>query len=186
MKALTLTFALLLLCTGAALASTPDGQTPAEETACDNETGAAHGLCTAYCEAMDCDSPNAQASTTACSKVQENFQQITGRALTCEGGGGGGDCSTPPPPGTTCPCVDAFAPEFGALVAEPGVCNDTGTAIFKYDDGSPNTITAGCESPIVGTTCSMLQVDVSKNERTRHIKPEEALACMQLIRDSCP
>jgi len=66
MKAqLTLALALLLLCTGAVLAQTPDGQTPAEETVCDHESGAAFGLCNAYCEAMDCDSANPQASATA-------------------------------------------------------------------------------------------------------------------------
>ncbi len=93
MKALTLTFALLLLCTGAAVAQTPDGQTPAEETACDNETGAAFGLCNAYCEAMDCDSESPQASETACTKVRDKFQQITGHDLPCEA------------PPATCPCL---------------------------------------------------------------------------------
>src|SRR5260221_520465 len=68
MKAqLTLTFALLFVCigTGAALAQTPDGMPPARETICDNESGAAFGLCNAYCEAMDCDSASPQASATA-------------------------------------------------------------------------------------------------------------------------
>jgi len=91
---LTLAFTLLLLCTGAALAKTPDGQTPAEETVCDNETGAAYGLCNAYCEAMDCDSESPHASETACSKVQAKFLQITGRDLPCE------------VPQVTCPCND--------------------------------------------------------------------------------
>lgn len=81
---LTLAFALLLLSTGAALASTPDGKPPSEETVCDNETGAAFGLCNAYCEAMDCDSNNPQASANACSKVRTKFQNITGRDLPCE------------------------------------------------------------------------------------------------------
>jgi hypothetical protein len=87
MKArLTLFLALLLLCTGAVLAQTPDGQTPAEETVCDHESGAAFGLCNAYCEAMDCDSANPQASATACAKVKAKFTNITGRtSLPCEG-----------------------------------------------------------------------------------------------------
>ena len=107
MKAhLTLILALLLTCSGAALASTPDGQTPAEETVCDNETGAAFGLCNAYCEAMDCESDDPQASENACSRVQDKFQQITGRDLPCE---------TPP---VTCPCNDpASNPVFAETVA---------------------------------------------------------------------
>ena len=74
----------LTIWTGAASASTPDGQTPAEETVCDGQTGAAYGLCNAYCEAMDCDSPEPQASPTACSRVQANYQRITGQPLPCD------------------------------------------------------------------------------------------------------
>src|SRR6188472_1486691 len=62
MKAhLTLAFALLLISTGAASAKTPDGVPPSLETVCDAETGAAYGLCTAYCEAMDCESADPRA-----------------------------------------------------------------------------------------------------------------------------
>src|SRR5215208_6110421 len=81
---LTLFLALLLLCTSAALAATPNGQTPSEKTFCDNETGAAYGLCNAYCEAMDCFSANPGASANACSKVRSMFQNITGRDIPCE------------------------------------------------------------------------------------------------------
>ncbi len=48
-----------------AIAQTPDGETPAEEVVCADETGAAKGLCNAYCEAMDCDSADAEASSKA-------------------------------------------------------------------------------------------------------------------------
>jgi len=54
-------------------AKTPDGQTPAEETVCDPLSGAQFGLCNAYCEAMDCDSDEPQASEKACLKVYDNF-----------------------------------------------------------------------------------------------------------------
>src|SRR5690242_14929826 len=103
---LTLSLALLLICagTGAALASTPDGQTPSEEAVCDNETGAAFGLCNAYCEAMDCDSDDPQASDNACSKVQSKFQNITGHDLPCEAAA------------LPCPCADPAVSEFFAGV----------------------------------------------------------------------
>ena len=101
MKALTLTFALLLICTGAALAQTPDWMTHSEETICDGETGAAFGLCNAYCEAMDCESANAQASPTACTKVRDKFMNITGHDLPCES--------------AACPC--SGIPEFNAVLA---------------------------------------------------------------------
>ena len=64
-----------------AFAQTPDGQTPAQEDVCAGQIGAAFGLCNAYCEAMDCDSVNAQASDKACEKVLDRFLNIVGVAL---------------------------------------------------------------------------------------------------------
>ena len=64
--------------------ATPDGLPPSQETVCDGQTGAAHGLCTAYCEAMDCDSGAPQASQRACDRVKANFQQVTGLPLPCD------------------------------------------------------------------------------------------------------
>lgn len=74
-----------------AAAKTPDGQPPSVETVCDNETGAAFGLCNAYCEAMDCDSPNHHSSDQACASVKKNFEKKTGRPMPCL---------------VTCPCFD--------------------------------------------------------------------------------
>ncbi|HKV11151.1 MAG TPA: hypothetical protein VJ725_23625 [Thermoanaerobaculia bacterium] len=80
---------------------TPDGVPPSVETICDGTTGAAHGLCTAYCEAMDCDSGSPQASQKACDKVRTNFSNITGQGLPCD-----------------CPCVTGF-PGFADTLAGP-------------------------------------------------------------------
>jgi hypothetical protein len=62
---------------------TPDGVPPPKEHICDFETGAAYGLCTAYCEAMDCSSDAPSASEVACQKVAETFEQVTGRGVPC-------------------------------------------------------------------------------------------------------
>ena len=60
-----------------AFAQTPDGDTPAEETFCeDNFTGKLNGLCNAFCEATDCDSLNAKASATACAKLQNKINPL--------------------------------------------------------------------------------------------------------------
>jgi hypothetical protein len=55
---------------------TPDGLTPAAEDICTKwgYTGKVHGLCNAYCEAMDCDAAAPQASEEACNRV---FGKIT-------------------------------------------------------------------------------------------------------------
>jgi len=70
---LSTAIAATLLFAGPAFAKTPDGFPPSEEDICDAFSGAAFGLCNAYCEAMDCDSENPHASERACNKVLENF-----------------------------------------------------------------------------------------------------------------
>ena len=80
-----LTLVAILMFTISVQAKTPDGQTPAEETVCENEVGAAFGLCNAYCEAMDCDSDNPNANDIACQRVGDKFIQLTGQDLPCEG-----------------------------------------------------------------------------------------------------
>lgn len=175
MKAhLALFFALLLICSGTALAQgTPDWMTPSEETICDGETGAAYGLCNAYCEAMDCESENAQASATACTKVRDKFTNITGRSLPCEG------CPAPPP-GTLCPCVGQLA-DFDAGLSAPGVCEEAGTGAAKYTEVA--FIAATCtENPPLGGGCGSLGPNGSQ---VLNITPEEGQACAQLIRESC-
>lgn len=104
---------------GSVFAQTPDGETPAVENVCDSQSGAGFGLCNAYCEAMDCDSAEPQASENACNKVFNKFEQLTGEVPPCdafcgngiiepgeecdEGSGNGGplcniDCTLPAPP----------------------------------------------------------------------------------------
>ena len=50
---------------------------------CGRESGAAYGLCNAYCVHMECESKEPQASDKACKKVAERFFDITGRLLNC-------------------------------------------------------------------------------------------------------
>src|SRR5215213_9166123 len=152
MKArLILSFALLLICTGAGMAQaqTPDGETPAEETVCDNETGAAFGLCNAYCEAMDCDSDDPQASDTACSRVRGKFTQITGRDLPCEA------------PPLDCPCAEVegpFADVLAGLLSVSSCSRSFGTGdgiFFRVPGGigGSNPTVFSYSEPNFGSTC---------------------------------
>ena len=68
----------------AALASTPDGSSPAQESVCDDYSGASHGLCVAYCEATDCDGDNASADPAACDQLASLFEARTGESPPCE------------------------------------------------------------------------------------------------------
>jgi len=86
MRNLLALFALILLLSLGITshAKTPDGKTPAEETVCDGQKGAAYGLCNAYCEAMDCDNPDHKASQKACDKVLANYVKKTGESPPCD------------------------------------------------------------------------------------------------------
>src|ERR1700759_1156722 len=93
---------LLMLAVPVLAKGTPDGQPPSEETVCDGLHGALFGLCNAYCEAMDCDSPNHHASDTACAQTLQNYMKHSG--------------GQPPPCAVTCPCPQCL-PLFAALAA---------------------------------------------------------------------
>jgi hypothetical protein len=157
---LTLAFGFLLVSTGLSRAETPDGQTPSEETVCDGQIGAAYGLCTAYCEAMDCDSAAPHASATACSRVQGHFEQITGQPLPCE---------------ATCPCVDAlpFFRDFVDGTAQAAVCleDSSFTSLVTAEDDF--ALVAGEAAPF---TCS------TNVEPPLEITAAEAFVCRQLLR----
>ena len=140
--------AVLALAAGRLEAKTPDGSPPSVETVCDNEQGAAFGLCNAYCEAMDCDSPNHRASDNACASVRRNFERKTGRPMPCQ---------------VTCPC-GALVGLFGAIErAEATVtaCFITESSIFvltstqeftRVDLGPPPFCSANERPPVVELT----------------------------------
>ena len=176
MKAhLTLIFALLLICSGIAVAQTPDLLTPSEETICDTETGAAFGLCNAYCEAMDCDSATPQASATACTKVKDKFANITGRtALPCE-------TCPPPPPGTVCPC-SAEIETYNVLLSLPGTCEAYGEITVKRT--AEGVIGATCFLPETGPG-GFCGVESAYGDQYMFITPQEGAACAQAILASC-
>ena len=152
--------ALGILMASTVFAKTPDGQPPSEETVCDSQTGAAFGLCNAYCEAMDCDSPAPQASATACSRVQENFLRITGQPLPCD---------------VPCPCAGQL-PVFAAIV------NGTAPAAQCISDSSTVSVTLADNTfTIVNSTASPAYC--SDNLQTFvNLTAAEAIVCRDLLR----
>jgi hypothetical protein len=120
------TLAAMLLCVGTtSYAQTPDGQTPALETGCDGQIGAAFGLCNAYCEAMDCDGHLPQASYLACERVLESFEQITGSEIP--------SCSGLPQNGESC-AVEGDSFRFSQGESLYG-CGSDDTVIYCYESG---------------------------------------------------
>ena len=168
---LILFLTLSLLCTGAgaALAQTPDHMPPARETVCDNETGAAYGLCNAYCEAMDCDSPEPHASATACSKVGSHFERITGSDLPCN---------------ATCPCTAALS-LFAAFVNGSATITECvsggGMASLEGPDGFVSVNEDSCnqngQPPVIVSTneadfCRQVARDAAAAQDVVCVQPE--------------
>jgi hypothetical protein len=153
--------AFLMTTTVAAFGKTPDGKPPSKETVCDLETGAAFGLCNAYCEAMDCDSADHHASDTACAQVKSNFEKKTGRPLPCE---------------ASCPCVeqiDLFSGiVHGDLDVELCLTDETllsvvvagGSFAFVSSDTEPPLCAANLEPPFIALT------------------PDEVMVCRDVLR----
>jgi hypothetical protein len=156
---MTLALALLVVALPAA-AKTPDGKPPSVETICDSQSGAAYGLCTAYCEAMDCDSPAPHASASACSKVRGNYQRITGHSMPCD---------------ATCPCGDQIS-LFASIAAGTetiGVCytNSSETTIY--------TSTGDVVTVLNGNGCQANGVDPFVP-----LTPEQSALCGMILRNA--
>jgi hypothetical protein len=124
----------LLFAWQAATAKTPDGKPPSQETVCDGLSGAAFGLCNAYCEAMDCDNPGHHASDTACAQVKNNYERRTGQPLPCE---------------VTCPC-GSLLPLFADLVngdADIASCVDDGEILSVLTPENAFAVVNGAGMP---------------------------------------
>lgn len=141
----------LLALAVAAVAKTPDGQPPSEETVCDNEVGAAFGLCNAYCEAMDCDSPDHRASARACEQVKRNFERKTGRPLPCE---------------ATCPCGGLLRVFGGIESGEIDVveCLRTDEVVVAITDDDDLTGVYAGEPPVCNDNLQPPAVDLTSTE----------------------
>ena len=154
------------------LAKTPDGKPPSEETVCDGLTGAASGLCNAYCEAMDCDSPNHHASDNACAQVKRNFERKTGQPLPCE---------------VVCPCGQLL-PLFAALAngtatAEQcltssdalSIVTPEGSFAIVVGDSTPPFCSVNLEPPFVELTQAEV---VACRDLLRRIAASQSVTCV--------
>ena len=125
----------------------------APESVCDNEAGAAYGLCNAYCDAMDCDG-EPQASQTACDKVASKFLNITGRTMPCEE--------------PVCPCQTVFDDVIANHLqdittcwnndnVDVGISNEVGGPGGRYAKANTDTLSCSAQSayysgpPVYGT-----------------------------------
>ena len=168
----------MLLPSLASALGTPDGLPPPMETICDTQTGAAYGLCNAYCEAMDCDSDSAQASTSACEKVSSKFNQITGALPPCE---------------LQCPLVNEDVyPYFSGVVNGEVVLNScardsnwipglTGVVVWSQTDTPSTGSPAGADRIAHPRGGGVLYSGGDGGETTQDLSLEQYDACKALL-----
>jgi hypothetical protein len=171
---------LLALVTALLSPISASSQPPAEESVCDSLSGAAFGLCNAYCEAMDCDSEAPNANETACLKVLSDFTKHSDGLIPCGR--------------VTCPCWDdADVDSLFAACADLPVdcCYDC--AMSQNFHGSvmscterPRGIThnlavvTGIGSPLIA--CGIGAVPTLE-DGWYDVTEGEAIACRQVLKD---
>jgi hypothetical protein len=169
-----------LALSSAAIAKTPDGRTPAQESVCSELSGAAFGLCNAYCEALDCDSVAPKASDRACDRVLANFNRVSDDPLPC-----------------LCPCWDAngtllYGDLEGENLSSEDYCGDF--AGWELDDGGlPEELEiefngGDCEMKSTedsdeGLFCSYETGFIGEGDAELDVSQVESDSCRQILRD---
>jgi len=156
-------------------AQTPDGATPATEDICTTwgYTGKLNGLCNAYCEAMDCDAANPQASQNACDRMLNKIHGELGDEPfpTCQDS----DDDGWPNGVDNCPAVANVGQEDGDGDTIGDACdNCPTTANADQADGDDDTIGDACDN--CPTTANTDQAD-SDGDGTGDACQEPSIAC---------
>ena len=167
------TFALLTglaTMSGNAIASTPDGETPANENVCDglqNATPGLYGLCVAYCEAQDLDTVDKNPPNTRILANYDKKKQTDDPDMPC--------VQTP------CPCFSAD--ELGAATADGlhSACIASGETI-QFVDNSPKL--RYFRSDKTGN-CAYVDINNAPIVRNMGITPSDAASCHAQISQAC-
>jgi hypothetical protein len=165
MRKTLIVFACVILCSSFAGAQST-------ASVCDGEQGAAYGLCNAFCDAMDCDGDDPQASATACNKVQSKFEQVTGHAPPCL------------EPQLSCVCIEAL-PNFLAVLSAPVTfCDDIGDTVTAFTEAGFIDVSGAFigESDVQGY-CG---VNESGTVSDIVITSAEGTECVAFVRSFCP
>lgn len=139
------------------------------QDACEGQIGAAFGLCNAYCEAMDCDADDPEASDNACNSIYDEFVTRTG---------------SPPPCEVSCPCFTLGDLQAGGPIDEcgenlPGFPDLAGAF---YTDGTAACSGINCAGASETASCAYTGEGGSI---LFGISPEDDADCRTLILANC-
>lgn len=158
----------------AAVASTPDGETPANEGVCDILLGATpglYGLCNAYCEAQDLDSFDKEPPRT---KILDNYR----KKMTA---------SDPDMPCVQVPCPCWTVEEIDSIGADgmAAAC-PSGTNKLQIIDNAMRTKFAEADTNANRERCRYIDLNATPPAlRSFGITPEEAQACYAAVETAC-
>lgn len=156
---------------GNAIASTPDGETPANEGVCDGLQGATpglYGLCVAYCEAQDLDATNKNPPSL---KILANYNKKK------QAGDPDMPCVQTP-----CPC---FSIEELSAVTQDGIvsaCIDSGELIQLIDN---STFDRYMQSDQTGRCLYFDANGTTTVFRNLNTTESQALSCHAQITQAC-
>lgn len=156
-----------------AAASTPDGETPANEGVCDALMGATpglYGLCVAYCEAQDLDTVNRGKMPNE--KILANYRKKM-------------KSGDPDMPCVQAPCPCWTAEELASMSADglATACTQTSSSI-EIIDNSPLFHRAAAD--VNRNTCTYINLNVSPARVTAQpVTGDEAQACFAAIEQTC-
>ena len=153
---------ILILIPTATGAQTPDGQTPVEETYCDQYSGRKFGICNAWYEAMDCNNPAHKAS--ACDNLKAMLDDLSVDTSPS------GDITTP------CPCFGDLTEEG---FTESTDCSGVNDGLIK-DTSNGSVLTVQAIASASFNAC--IGVD---GQPQLNISLDEATTCVSLIEGFC-
>ncbi len=164
----------LLFLNSHAIASTPDGETPANEGVCDGLKGATpglYGLCVAYCEAQDLDTFDKEPPNT---KILANYNKKK-------------QAGDPDMPCVKVPCPCWSDAELASISADgmAAACPSS-TNKLQLIDNDPRTHFAEADTSTGRERCRYIDLNVAPPViRSQSIGATQAQSCFTAVQAAC-
>jgi len=167
----------LMAVSGNSLATTPDGETPANEGVCDvlkmdGITKGLYGLCVAYCEAQDLNDMNKEPPST---RILANYNKKK------QAGDPDMPCLQPPP---NCPCWTTAELESIFTDGVSGTCTSSSDQTQFIDFTPVFQAAQGTVNGSAGSTCGFTDLSTGKSLFV-NISESDATVCKTQVEAMC-